>query len=169
MFFVEQHFVPAVAVLKGLYKYNTVELRLRVCLFRRGSPHIRRSPHWDVWKKSRHAGPLQKGTDRFCQGFVEAHTHLSWAHITFHSPFCIHVCFRYSWARLRETCESALQVLRVSLFSSSCLFLLCLNCCYCASLPRCVQTVPEAPPPHSHEINIIFKLSESEWIPVSPP
>lgn len=103
---------------------------LPLCLSCRCPPHVCRPPHWDVWKKSWHAGPLQKGTHTSRQGLMELHSHLSWAHIAFHSPLCIPICFWYSRARKRECCgnESAFQVLCVSPLSYFCLFLLlCLS------------------------------------------
>lgn len=123
-----------------------------VCLSRRCPAHVRRPPHRDVREKPRHAGPLQKGTAAPPPGVsrTRAHAFAPELCVTFRSPF------------LRPRWLFRLDKEKVVKLNVRCRFCVSLLSPAAVSLPRSVQTAPEAPPPHSPDPNVILKLSESE-------
>lgn len=57
---------PESFIIASLSENHTLQANDPLLVFSsRCSPYISCPPHWDVWKKSWHAGPFQKGTNRF--------------------------------------------------------------------------------------------------------
>lgn len=98
---------------------------------------------------------------------------LSLRHISFSFFACT---FSFWCSQARQTCETwtelqvmfYIQSMSQSFFSSTSVFSSCVST---AAVPlllgatRCARSTT----PHTHDLNIIYKLSESEWFPVSPP